>query len=51
MTAEEAAGVIQEIQPQVAIPIHWGNIIGSREDAEKFKQLCSDCVTILEPEN
>ncbi|RQV93323.1 MBL fold metallo-hydrolase [bacterium] len=51
MTAEEAASVVQDIRPQIAVPIHWGNIIGSKKDAEKFKKLCGDCATILEPEN
>lgn len=51
MTAEEAAGVVQDIQPQIAIPIHWGNIIGSRKDAEKFKQLCGNRAVILKPES
>lgn len=50
MTAEEAAQAAGRIKPQVAIPMHWGEIVGSRADAEKFKRLCSCEVRILEPE-
>jgi len=50
MTAEEAAQAAERINPQVAIPMHYGEIVGSRADAEKFKRLCSCEVRILEPE-
>ena len=26
----------------IAVPIHYGSIIGSREDAEEFVKLCKD---------
>lgn len=38
MTAEEAASAAEKIKPKLAIPMHWGKIIGSRDDAEKFKE-------------
>ncbi len=50
MTAEEAAQAAERINPQVAVPMHYGEIVGSRADAEKFKWLCSCEVRILEPE-
>ena len=50
MTAEEAAQAAERINPQVAIPMHYGEIVGSRADAEKFKRLCSCEVRILEAE-
>ncbi len=50
MTAEEAAQTAERIKPEVAIPMHYGEIVGSRADAEKFKRLCSCEVRILEPE-
>ncbi len=40
MDAREAAEAANKITPQVAIPIHWGDIVGSVRDAEKFSQLC-----------
>ena len=38
MNHNEAANLINEIHPKVAIPTHYGLIIGSKEDAEAFKQ-------------
>jgi L-ascorbate metabolism protein UlaG (beta-lactamase superfamily) len=50
MTAEEAALAANRIQPKVAIPMHWGDIVGSEEDAERFRDLCDMEVVILSPE-
>jgi L-ascorbate metabolism protein UlaG (beta-lactamase superfamily) len=36
MTAVEAAEAARRIGPQVAVPMHWGTVIGSRADAEAF---------------
>jgi len=51
MTAEEAAEAVKVIGPRKAIPMHWGDIIGGREDAEKFKKIANCEVQILEPRN
>ncbi len=37
MTAHEAADAAMVMKPRVAIPMHYGTIIGSRDDAESFK--------------
>ncbi len=37
MTSIEAADLINEIKPEVAIPIHYGKIIGTKQDAIDFK--------------
>jgi L-ascorbate metabolism protein UlaG (beta-lactamase superfamily) len=53
MTADEAAKAINEIiKPRkFAIPMHYGAIVGSKEDAEKFKGLVKVCpVKILDKE-
>lgn len=50
MTADEAAEATRMIQPKLAIPMHYGAIVGSEHDAEKFKQLASCEVHILKPE-
>ncbi len=42
MTAEEAASAAGIIRPDIAIPMHWGAIVGTRQDAERFKNLASD---------
>ncbi|MEF3280449.1 MAG: MBL fold metallo-hydrolase [Elusimicrobiota bacterium] len=39
MNKEEAADFINLIKPDVVIPIHWGDIVGTKADAEKFKSL------------
>ena len=38
MTATEAAELVNLIKPKVAIPIHYGEIVGTEQDANKFKQ-------------
>lgn len=43
MTAEEAAQAAEAIKPRVAIPMHYGAIVGSEADAEKFKSLVKGC--------
>ena len=41
MTAEEAANVASLLSPDYAIPMHYGSgVVGTREDAERFIQLC-----------
>lgn len=42
MTAEEAAEAAKIIKPNLAIPMHWGSIIGSEEDAKEFVELCRE---------
>lgn len=48
MTHEEAAVAADELDPELAIPMHYGAIVGSREDAERFKEITSVNVEILE---
>ena len=38
MTAEEAVKAALVIEPALAIPMHYGTIVGSEEDALYFKQ-------------
>jgi len=46
MTAEEAARAVNTIRPEVAIPIHYDDIVGSAEDARRFRDLCEVPVEI-----
>lgn len=49
MTAEEAAQAAKKIMPKIAIPMHYGKIVGEKVDALKFKELCDFCrVEIME---
>lgn len=51
MTANEAASATQKIQPKLAIPMHYGTIVGSEDDAKTFKKLVTSCqVEILSKE-
>jgi len=50
MDAAQAAEAVKDLNPSLAIPIHWGSIVGSETDAEKFKNLCQCEVRILEKE-
>jgi L-ascorbate metabolism protein UlaG (beta-lactamase superfamily) len=47
MTAEEAAGAANAFRPKIAVPYHWGDIVGSRNDAEKFQKLFQGEARIL----
>ncbi|MBN1502424.1 MBL fold metallo-hydrolase [Candidatus Woesearchaeota archaeon] len=47
MNAQEAASVANKIKPKLAIPMHYGKIVGSNSDAERFKQLCKCEVKIM----
>jgi L-ascorbate metabolism protein UlaG (beta-lactamase superfamily) len=49
MTASEAAEAARRIDPGVAVPMHWGTVIGKREDAEAFVQAAPVAARILEP--
>jgi L-ascorbate metabolism protein UlaG (beta-lactamase superfamily) len=46
---EEAAKNAEMIAPKLSIPIHWGGIVGTKDDAEVFKELAKVPVKILEP--
>jgi L-ascorbate metabolism protein UlaG (beta-lactamase superfamily) len=39
MTADEAAKAARKINPKVAVPMHYGAIVGSDADAQKFAKL------------
>ena len=43
MTAEEAAEAAAAINPKIAVPMHYAAIVGSDEDAKKFKSLVKNC--------
>jgi L-ascorbate metabolism protein UlaG (beta-lactamase superfamily) len=43
MTAEEAAEAAAAINPKIAVPMHYGAIVGSDEDAKRFKSLVKNC--------
>jgi L-ascorbate metabolism protein UlaG (beta-lactamase superfamily) len=38
MTADEAVKAALDIGPKLAIPMHYGSIVGSQKDAEIFAE-------------
>jgi L-ascorbate metabolism protein UlaG (beta-lactamase superfamily) len=50
MTAEEAVKAAETIEPRLAIPMHYGSIVGDEKDAQAFKKKCSVPVKIMERE-
>lgn len=51
MTAAEAAAVTNIINPKVAIPMHFGSIVGSDKDGQEFARLVHGQVIIKECPN
>ncbi len=47
MTAEEAAEAVEMIKPKLAIPMHYGAIVGSPTDADLFEEVAGCDVEIL----
>ena len=50
MTAAEAAEAANVINPKLAIPMHFGSVVGSDKDAQEFAKLVKAQVVILKPE-
>ncbi len=42
MNAEEAAEAAKLIKPFLAIPMHYGSVIGENKDAQEFVKLCQE---------
>jgi len=49
MTAEEAAEAALTIRPKLAVPMHYGSIVGSPDDAEKFRSLLRGKIEVYIP--
>lgn len=47
MNAAEAAGATAFIQPQLAIPYHWGEIVGTLSDAEQFARTAASNAKVM----
>ena len=48
MDGSEAGEAANAINPKIAIPMHWGKVIGSEADADNFKRIAKMRVEILE---
>ena len=49
MDAQTAANAVARINPDLAVPYHWGDIVGQRDDAERFVALIAPKGKVLEP--
>jgi L-ascorbate metabolism protein UlaG (beta-lactamase superfamily) len=47
MTADEAVQAAKAIKPKIAIPMHYGAIVGSEADAKKFKKALEGQVEVV----
>ena len=47
MTADEAVEATLTIKPQIAIPMHYGSIVGSKKDAEKFAKALEGKIEVI----
>jgi L-ascorbate metabolism protein UlaG (beta-lactamase superfamily) len=52
MEVDEAAGLARSITPSVAVPFHYGFVVGSPSDGERFRRAAAPvAVELLEPMN
>ncbi len=47
MTADEAVQAAKAINPKIAIPMHYGAIVGSEDDAVKFKKALEGLIEVV----
>jgi len=50
MTAAEMAAAANGFKPKILIPMHWGDIVGSKADAEAVKKAFAGTTVIKTPE-
>jgi L-ascorbate metabolism protein UlaG (beta-lactamase superfamily) len=50
MDAKEAAATANIFKPSAVIPMHWGDIVGSKEDVEEFKKAFKGTTLVKMPE-
>jgi len=52
MDVPEAAGLAKSMAPGIAVPMHYGFVVGSADDGQRFRELASPvAVQIMTPEN
>lgn len=48
MDATEAALLANEIRPKIVVPIHYGEIVGEKEDVIEFKNILNSSIECIE---
>lgn len=46
MNFKEAAELVNVIKPEIVIPMHYGEIVGEKEDAIKFKEIVNNNIKV-----
>ncbi len=46
MNAAKAAELVNEIEPEIAVPTHYGNIVGKETDGSDFKEAVKDGIRV-----
>lgn len=46
MTADEAAQAALDIRPKIAVPMHYGSIVGSMDDAHRFMDILKGKIAV-----
>lgn len=49
MTAAEAAAAVNTFRPRVAVPMHFGSVVGTEDDAREFARLAEVPVELPRP--
>ena len=44
--ARKAAELVNEIRPEIAIPVHYGSVAGSPADADRFSEMVSSSIKV-----
>ncbi len=47
MTADQAVDAALAVNPKIVIPMHYGTVVGSAEDADKFKEALKDKMEVV----
>jgi L-ascorbate metabolism protein UlaG (beta-lactamase superfamily) len=48
MDYKEAAELTNTIKPKTVIPTHYGSVVGSKDDFNKFKKLVDKGIEVVE---
>ncbi len=46
LDAREAALAVNQLKPKIAVPYHWGDIVGKRRNADEFAEM-AECQTVV----
>jgi L-ascorbate metabolism protein UlaG (beta-lactamase superfamily) len=47
MDAAQAAEAAKDISPKLAIPMHYGSVVGSKKDAQRFSDLLKGIIPVI----